>query len=59
MSKVKKICIYRNYYDLYVLSRGGTTRWCRVQNLTCCSTGSRHQISLTDEGDIIEFSVFY
>jgi hypothetical protein len=23
--------------------RGGTTRWCRVQNLTCCSTGSRHQ----------------
>jgi hypothetical protein len=21
----------------------GTTRWCRVQKFTCCSTGSRHQ----------------
>jgi hypothetical protein len=29
--------------DIIPISRGGTTRWCRVQNLTCCSTGSRHQ----------------
>jgi hypothetical protein len=25
------------------LTRGGTTRWCHVQKITCCSNGSRHQ----------------
>ena len=35
-----KICTQAN---LYLIIRGGTTRWCRVQIFTCCSTGSRHQ----------------
>jgi hypothetical protein len=24
-------------------SRGGTTHWCRMQKLACCTTGSRYQ----------------
>ena len=40
--KGRHLTLYQIFKLLY-LPRGGTTRWCRVQNLTCCSTGSRHQ----------------
>jgi hypothetical protein len=35
--------LQHKYTKVYVLYRGGPTRWCRVQKITCFSTGSRHQ----------------
>jgi hypothetical protein len=41
---VIRICILsETAIKIYIQSRGGTTRWCRMQIFVCCTTGSRHQ----------------
>jgi len=37
------LSVYQNNQKQSAYTRGGATRWCRVQKFECCTTGSRNQ----------------